>query len=199
MPKVESVQQDDVARIHGDDFICDVYFPAEWEVKIGEEFSVTFKIHPRLTIAVDRVVVEVYGNIGDHGEWTDWNYTWKDMTMFEDVYYTAIATFNVSSIPSGIGLVCVRITALYQDHFGAHQDLFANFGITKIYTKTYQEIQEDYNSLNQNYQNLQEKNNSLEASLSLFRIIAIVFVITTVIFTFTTIYFARKKPKVKTN
>ena len=184
-----------VFTVNDGQFVC--YVSAPKEAKTEEEFSVTFLIKPWATIAVSSVFVEIYGNIGDGGEWTTWNYTWENMDMHVDAEYRAEEEFSVHSDFSTIGRVGEvygRVTAVY-DFNGQRFISYSEFEVTKIYSKTYQELTQDYNSLNQTYQDLQNDYNSLKSSpnANIYQYLTIILIITTLIFVATTVYFARRK------
>lgn len=177
-------------------FVCNVSAPRE--AKTGEDFYVAFLIRPWATLDVDTIRVKIYGPIGYDGEWTEWNYTWKDRTMYLDTEYRAEKNFFVRSLPASVGELYGDVYAVY-DCNGRRYVTYVNFKITEICTKTYEQMENDYNSLNHTYQNLQNENNSLKSGLNFYQNLAIAFIITTIALAFTTIYFARKKSKVKTS
>jgi len=191
--------------------ICTFYSHTDWlaievnaprEIKIGESFSVTFLLKPDVTLDVDEIQLSISGNIGYNGEWAEWNYTWENMKMYSGADYRATKTFTVSSLSSAanpnIGYVWGKIWASYSDVFGEHYTYWAEFQLTKIYTKTYDEIIVDYNFLNQSYQKLQKENSSLKTSISFYQNLAKAFGIMIVALVFITIYFATRKSKFKT-
>jgi hypothetical protein len=166
--KVESAGEIKVLELHTPWLWYEVRAPPE--VKVGEEFSVTFLLYPRTTLNVTEIRVEIYGNIGPNGEYihfmdaSKWKYAWANMSIKYGVDYRVLATFTVNSVPdiNGIGGVYGRILVDYYA-FGERFEGEVSFDITRIYMKTFQ----DYNSLNQSYQNLQKDYNSLEANFRL--------------------------------
>lgn len=162
------------------------------EVKIGEHFSVTFNFNPIATLGIDQIDVMVYGNIGPEGNWDEWEDSWTDTSMHSDGTYTKTPSFTAVKE----GGVYGKITAIYNygDTRYVHQ---LSFGIAKIRSKTYEELENQYNSLNQNYNTLQNNYNSLETNLNNTRTLIYALIVTTGIFIATTIGFALRKPKAK--
>ena len=215
IPKVGSANSQRIsAWIVGDGLSCMIYYPDE--VKINEEFQVTFRIVPQVDLYLlsygTKIYVEVSGTIGPNGEWAIWNHTWRDMVMSSESYYEISQTFIIHSLPNLLdcGYVAAKVTAIY-DAMGERHSLSIVLPVlTKIYYKTYQELKEDYNSLNQSYQDLQEnlesEIKSLKANLDLFRNLTVVLIITTIVLATVTVHFAIRtrrmglgnKPKPKT-
>ena len=189
--KVESAEPPLVANGSSDYLYWDVYAPVE--VKIGEEFSVIFQFRPVSTLDVERINVTLYGVIGSGGDWDWWKDGWTDIRMHWDAIYTKTAYLTAVKD----GPVEGTILAVYDDAWGERHLLHANFGVTKIHAKSYQEFESDYNLLNQSYLTLQKNYESLEIGLNNIQNLMFVFIITTVVFIMTTVYFAVKRQKAK--
>ncbi len=194
-----STQNASVFWMSNGHFLCVVDAPIE--AKTGEAFSIGFSIRPVVTIQVDRIFVEVYGNIGYDGNWSYWNYTWQSMTMYESAQYKQEKTTFVRSLDfsgESVGGVYGTILAAY-DWNGQRYSDSANFAITKVYSKTYSEIMGDLTSLNQTYQNLQIDNKSAKDGLALYQNVSAALVIVTIVLVCTTVFFAIRKSKSKTS
>ena len=164
------------------------------QVKIGETFSVIFEVHGLVDLDLDFVKLELYGSPIGWGEQA-WRDSWEDMNLIEGSTYTKTATFEATKE----GEVYGSITALFNpvlfptDRYTGH----SSFYVTQIHTKTYEELENQYNSLNQSYNTLQNNYDSLESNLNSTRTLMYAFIITTVAFIATSIYFAIRKPKVR--
>ena len=189
-----ATQNVNVFTINDTHFVCEVFAPQD--AKIGEEFTIEFLVRPWSTIQVDRIYVKVHGNIGYEGEWSFWNYTWQNMTMYIDAQYRQEKTIFISPLASSVGEIYGEILAVY-DWNGQRYVESADFAITKVYPKTYDEMKTEYNSLNQTYQNVQTDNNSLKNNLAFYQNLLSVLAVTTIVFACTTVFFAIRKPKTK--
>jgi hypothetical protein len=189
-----AAQESHVLHINDGSFYCDVWAPLE--AKTEEQFAVTVIIKPWHDLSVENVWVSLEGNIGTNGEWSKWNYTWESMTMYFQIEYKAEKTFLVRSLQSSIGYVHGTIEAHYSA-LGQPCVLLVDSEITKIYTRTYQELESDNNSLNQSKLVLQSNYNSLQIQLNNVNMGLYAFFATTIAFLATTIYFGVRKPKIK--
>ena len=190
--KVESAEPPVVAMGWFDYLSWNVRAPKE--VKIGEDFSVIFNLKPQSTLDVDHIDVTVWGVIGwAGGAWDEWEDSWENTRMYSDVKYTNTASFTAVKD----GDVYGRIIAVYDDAWGERHVVEAQFGITQIHAKTYQELIRDYNLLNGSYLALQERYDSLEINLNNTRTLMYTSIVTTIAFIATTVYFAIRKPKAK--
>ncbi len=176
------------------------------EVKIGEEFSVTFKFLPVGTTLDDvclNVTVSGEGFVfsGDSNSWTlepdtsnSWTASWMNASMSNGVTYKKTAYLTAVEESGVYGF----IEGVY--YVGAERhSMHAHFDVARIYTKTIQELDIDYKGLNQSFSTLQSKYDSLETSLDNTQKMIYVFMITTIVFIATTIYLAIRKPKEKTS
>ncbi len=176
------------------------------EVKIGEEFSVTFKFLP-VGATLDDVCINVTvsgeGIIfsGDLNSWTlepdttnSWTASWMNTSMSNGVTYKKTAYLTAVEESGVYGF----IEGVY--YVGAERhSMHAHFDVARIYTKTNQELNIDYEGLNQSFSTLQRKYDSLETNLSNTQKMIYAFMITTAVFIVTTIYFAVRKAKAKTS
>ncbi len=174
------------------------------EVKIGEEFSVTFKFQP-FGATLDEVCLNVTvsggGFIfsGDSNSWAldpdtsnSWTSSWMNTSMFNGVMYEKTAYLTAVEESGVYGF----IEAVY--YVGAERhSMHAYFDVARIYIKTNQELNIDYEGLNQSFSTLQRKYDSLETNLSNTQKMIYAFMITTAVFIVTTIYFAVRKAKAK--
>lgn len=183
------------------------------EVKIGEQFSVTFEFQPvGATLDVVYLNVTVYGDGFDYSSGSDswalepdtsnsWFSSWTNTTftpliMYEKtVYLDAVEESGVYGIIDGV----------YYNGPESYS-MYAHFDVARIYSETYQDYQQDYqgleidyNELNQSLLDLQKKYDSLKTNLNITQTMTYAFMITTVVFIVTTIYFAVRKAKVKTS
>jgi len=183
-------QELEVFHINDTRFLCDVFAPLE--IKAGQEFRVRVEIYPWQTLEVEGIYVWVYGSI-ENGEW---QYSWQDVTMSKFQYYRVEESFvaDVSVAQAG------RIYGVVESHYavaGQQYQLLADFEIARVYGKTYQEYESDYNSLDQNYLALQRDYDSLRISSSNTTTMMLAFLISTIVFIATTVFFALRKPRVK--
>ena len=175
------------------------------EVKIGEQFSVTFEFIPfGATLDVVYLNVTVYGDGFDFSSGSDswalepdtsnsWVSSWTNTTMINGVKYEKTIYLDAVEESGVYGI----IDGVYYNGTESYS-MYAHFDVAQIYSETYQDYQdlEDaYNGLNQSFLTLQEEYDSLEANLNTTRLMVYASVITTVVFIVTTIYFAMKKPK----
>ena len=66
---VKSIDQERVFSYNICSFEFEVYsYP---QVRVNEEFNILFVIEPWSTINVETVELEIYGNLGNNGEWLD--------------------------------------------------------------------------------------------------------------------------------
>lgn len=191
----------------GQDFYVEYEVYAPTEVKLNENFTVTFLIRPKYNVTVDLITVTIYGNMQSDGNWDQWEYNWQNITMFADVEYTITKAFNVSSIRFGReGHLYVLILANY--YFQGQAELYdaGSFQITRIGQGSYNELVDSYNEymethyhtnreygiLKLDYDLLQSQSNTDSGSS---QYLIYLLLATTVLFVATTIYFARRKPK----
>jgi len=175
------------------------------EVKVGEQFSVTFEFLP-VGATLDEVYLNVtlYGDGFDFSSGSDswalepdtsnsWISSWTNTTMINGVKYEKTAYLDAVEESGVYGI----IEGVYYNGTESY-NMYAHFDVTRIYSETYQDYQDlenDYNELNQSFLTLEEKYDSLEANLNNTQIMVYASVITTVVFIVTTIYFAMRKPK----
>lgn len=175
------------------------------EVKVGEQFSVTFEFLPvGATLNVVYLNVTVYGDGFDYSSGSDswalepdtsnsWVSSWTNATMINGVKYEKTVYLDAVEESGVYGI----IDGVYHNGTESYS-MYAHFDVARIYSETYQDYQDlenDYNELNQSFLTLQEKYDSLEANLNNTQIMVYASVITTVVFIVTTIYFAMRKPK----
>jgi len=175
------------------------------EVKIGEQFSVTFEFIPfGATLDVVYLNVTVYGDGFDFSSGSDswalepdtsnsWVSSWTNTTMNNGVKYEKTVYLDAVEESGVYGI----IDGVYYNGTESYS-MYAHFDVARIYSETYQDYQdlEDaYNELNQSFLTLQEKYDSLAANLNNTQLMVYASVVTTVVFIVATIYFAMKKPK----
>ena len=175
------------------------------EVKIGEQFSVTFEFIPfGATLDVVYLNVTVYGDGFDYSSGSDswalepdtsnsWVSSWTNTTMINGVKYEKTVYLDAVEESGVYGI----IDGVYYNGTESYS-MYAHFDVAQIYSETYQDYQdlEDaYNGLNQSFLTLQEEYDSLEANLNNTQLMVYASVVTTVVFIVATIYFAMKKPK----
>jgi len=175
------------------------------EVKIGEQFSVTFEFIPfGATLDVVYLNVTVYGDGFDYSSGSDswalepdtsnsWVSSWTNTTMINGVKYEKTIYLDAVEESGVYGI----IDGVYYNGTESYS-MYAHFDVAQIYSETYQDYQdlEDaYNGLNQSFLTLQEEYDSLEANLNNTQLMVYASVVTTVVFIVATIYFAMKKPK----
>jgi len=175
------------------------------EVKIGEQFSVTFEFIPfGATLDVVYLNVTVYGDGFDFSSGSDswalepdtsnsWVSSWTNTTMINGVKYEKTVYLDAVEESGVYGI----IDGVYYNGTESYS-MYAHFDVAQIYSETYQDYQdlEDaYNGLNQSFLTLQEKYDSLAANLNNTQLMVYASVVTTVVFIVATIYFAMKKPK----
>jgi len=175
------------------------------EVKIGEQFSVTFEFIPfGATLDVVYLNVTVYGDGFDFSSGSDswalepdtsnsWVSSWTNTTMINGVKYEKTIYLDAVEESGVYGI----IDGVYYNGTESYS-MYAHFDVAQIYSETYQDYQdlEDaYNGLNQSFLTLQEEYDSLEANLNNTQLMVYASVVTTVVFIVATIYFAMKKPK----
>jgi hypothetical protein len=200
--KVESTELS--ARLKGGADFLEWQVESYKEVKIGEEFSVIFKFKP-----VGATLDEVYINVtvsgegfifsGDSNLWAlepdtsnSWTASWMNTSMFNGVMYKKTAYLTAVEESEVYGF----IEGVY--YVGAERySMYAHFDVARIYTKTNQELDIDYQVLNQSFLTLQRKYDSLETNLNNIQKMIYAFMITTAVFIVTTIYFAVRKTKAK--
>lgn len=172
--------------------VCAVYAPEE--AMIGETFSVEFVIEPRAILNVKKICVKVYGNIGSNGEWGSWNRTWNDMVMYDDTEYRTETSFLVKSIQHSVGIVYIEIWADYTA-FDEKDFSFADCEIMRIYTKTHQNLEDEYSSLNETCNNLEDNIQSLQSNLNLSQKVTIALTVSTAILAGITTYLLWKRTR----
>jgi hypothetical protein len=150
--------------------------------KTEQQFSISYDIYPWADIEVSSILVEVYGNIGANGDWSNWNHKWTNMTMHSGTEYVASGTFfvdsNFSTILGGVGDMYGRITASYKLGIQSHL-VWSEFRIGNIYPVTYSDLRQTFDTLSQSYDSLNQRylseTDSLRSSLYLYQLIAFTF------------------------
>lgn len=191
--KAESAEPPIVVRAQDDNLEWEVRAPLE--VKIGEEFSVTFEFHALQTIDLDYVNVTLLGVASPGGGWgVWWNDSWGEMGWYEGVrerktaHLTAVEECGVHG----------EILYSYEDTWGEHHFSIGWLDVTEICAKTKQELESDYSSLNQSYATLQKNYDSLEINSNNLKTTMLAAIVATFVFIATTVYFARRRSRAET-